>query len=508
MANTINNTLPGLVSTNPFTSGTSGANLGIGGTTTPTLAPSSTTLSPSNNGLSQTGTYQNTPISSYIPSGNIVANRSTGPGTSNISAPVPTSAPQTGGSTGGAGTGGTNTYGLTSSSPNWYQLQPGETTANYYARTQGQTQTAALAQTQPTGGSTGSGTGGGAAPAGMMYNGQGQLVPLDNSQTVNGAGQNTSIASNVATGGGTQTNFPSIVGGLASTSASPSAAFTTAQGQQAAAQQGLLQTQLSEASALGDNASTPIPIEFQQGRGAIIQAEGSQQAQAYATQEQNAIQAEQAATGQQGTQQSGLAAAGGLAQPQQVNPTNVPYNPLNGQYGTPAITNFSSNGSVASGAQALGAFNGQQAVGQNITQLNSQLGGAQVAGQNLQSLITQNNINPSALTFANGALQLGAQYTSNPAYAKFQGAVNDFISAIAPVLGAGGNVTDMKTQMSSQIVSSLQSGSTMNDVISYFLQQAQQKIQGMSTGGGAGVGSTQNNGTSNTSNQYSWNYTS
>ena len=205
------------------------------------------------------------------------------------------------------------------------------------------------------------------------------------------------------------------------------------------------------------------------------------------------------ATSQQGTQQSGQAAAARLAQPQQVSPTNVPYNPTSNTYGSPAATAYGSNGT--DGLQSVGNISGQIGIGQNVAQLNSSLGGAQVVGQNLNKLISDNNINPTALTFANGALQLGAQYTSNAAYQQFQGQINDFIASLAPILGAGGNVTDMKTQMSSQIVNALQSGQSIQDTVNYFLDQAKQKIGGLSAGGGAG----QSNGTNNTTNsQYNW----
>jgi hypothetical protein len=124
----------------------------------------------------------------------------------------------------GGSTGSINMYGLTSSSPNWYQLQNGETTANYNARTQDgiASPVSAAPAVNTSGTSAGSGMGGGQAPAGYQYDASGKIVPLDNTQTVNSNGQNAPISSNVATGGGTQTNFPSIVGGLASTAATSS----------------------------------------------------------------------------------------------------------------------------------------------------------------------------------------------------------------------------------------------------------------------------------------------
>jgi hypothetical protein len=176
----------------------------------------------------------------------------------------------------------------------------------------------------------------------------------------------------------------------------------------------------------------------------------------------------------------------GAVQPQPYGVTTTPYSPATGEFGTMA-----GNSAGTGGLQNIGNVQGQIGVGQNVAQLNSYLGGAQVVGNNLNDLITQNNINPTGLTYANGALQFGQSAMSNPAYQKFAGQINDFVASLAPILGVGGASTDMKTQMSSQIVNALQSGSTIKDVVSYFLDQAQQKIKGLSAGGGAGVGSAQ-----------------
>lgn len=179
--------------------------------------------------------------------------------------------------------------------------------------------------------------------------------------------------------------------------------------------------------------------------------------------------------------------AAGYIQPQPYGITTTPYAPATNQFGNIAGT------AAGGGLQGVGNVQGQIGIGQNVAQLNSYLGGAQVVGNNLNDLITANNINPTGLTYANGALQFGATLMSDPAYQKFAGQINDFVASLAPILGVGGNVTDMKTQMSNSIVNALQSGSTIKDVVSYFLDQAKQKIGGLSAGGGAGVGSSQGN---------------
>lgn len=340
--------------------------------------------------------------------------------------------------------------------------------------------------------------------SGKLTNGLGQEYATTQSTTTNNTGSASGglvtppVTSQTQgqTDPYTNTGAPSysgLVGSLASTAAQPSQAFTQAQG---TAQDALTQLEASrtnEANALALNSENPIPLEFQQGRGQVLQNQYLGQQDALSNEYNGAVGLENAATGQQGTQQSGLAGAAGLAAPQQVSPTNVPYSPTTGQYGTPAASAYGSG--TSNGLQSIGNISGQIGVGQNVTQLNSQLGGAQVVGQNLQNLISQQNINPSGLSVVNGALQFGANQAGNPAYQEFQGQVNDFINSIAPILGgASGATTDYKTQLAGQVVNALASGQSINQVISYFLSQAQQKIQGLSTGGGVNSAiSTQQN---------------
>lgn len=361
------------------------------------------------------------------------------------------------------------------------------------------------------------------APIGQEYGPTGLLQPIQGYSQTNPA------------------TFPGLVNQLGNTASAPTTQYTNAQGNSSTAQTGLLasgaqpmpqytaaQDQYNSANAklaaLRDQyatqtnniATTPSDLSLANGeQGALYnrfsgqeaaltgEMTAAQSAAQVATGQQSAQQqglasagstantAAGAATGQQGTQQLGLGAAGALAQPSYLAPGQSPYSPTSNQYGQLAGTQGGSGG-----LQGIGNISGQIGVGQNVAQLNSYLGGAQVVGNNLNDLITQNNINPTGLTYANGALQFGAQAMSNPAYQKFTGQINDFIGSLAPILGVGGSVTDMKTRMSSQIVNALQSGSTIKDVVSYFLDQAKQKVQGLSSGGGAGVGS-QSSGNSN-----------
>ena len=281
--------------------------------------------------------------------------------------------------------------------------------------------------------------------------------------------------------------YAGLVSNLANIGAQPSAGYTQAQQTANDALLKLQQNRQQEAQTLANSEGLPGTIEFKQGKGQVLQNQYLAYQNALANTYQGAVGLAGAATSQQQAQQAGVGAAAGLAAPQQAGPTNVPFYPTQGNYGAPAYGAYGQGG-----LQQVGNIGGQIAVGQNIAQLNSQLGGAQVEGTTLQELIGKAGINPSDVTFMNALTQyLQTGVLSDPKYNEFAGQVNSFIQSMAPILGAAGSATDFKTQLAQQIVNARSSGKSMNDVIGYFLNLAKQKIQGMSTGGGAGIGSNE-----------------
>jgi hypothetical protein len=351
---------------------------------------------------------------------------------------------------------------------------------------------ASVSSTVPTG------NGAGNTGTGNTASLQSQLA-ADQTALASAQAQQAALNQPATTGDTTaKVTYPGLVSTLGQTASQPSAQYTTAENNANAAQAQLLQLQSAQTQQDALIGGSRTNVSEAQGEAGLYNTQMIGQENAAATalagyQNQAGI-----ATGQQSAQQSGLAAAGALAAPQAgQNPLTQSYNPLTNSYSPLAISGAGAN--AATDIENYGSLQQQQAIGAAAAQNNSYLGGAQVAASNLQNLITTNNLNPSALTFANGALQLAEQYTSNPAYAKLPGAINDFVASLAPILGTGGNVTDMKTQMASQFVQMLQSGATINAVVQYFTDQAQQKITGMANGGGAnisGTGNTQSNGTS------------
>lgn len=316
-------------------------------------------------------------------------------------------------------------------------------------------------------------------------------TPID----VGNAGNNPQNPQNLNPYTAQAPTYPGLVGSLASTASQPSQQYLDAQKQYLGANEQLQKLQSDAAQQNANIGGSRTNLAEAGGERGLLQNLVANKESAL-TGEMNAAQsAAQVATGQQGTQQTGLNEAGQLGAPQQAGPTNVPFNPLTGQYGTPAAGAYDANGG-SNPLQSIGNISGQIGVGEKNAQLNSVLGGAQVVGRNLQGLITKNNINPSDATFLNAMNQyLQTGVLSNPQYQEFTGQVNELINSLAPILGAGGSATDMKTQMASQILNAKASGKSMNDVIGYFLDQAKQKLQGQLQGGGVNTGAQSSGGT-------------
>jgi hypothetical protein len=458
--------------TNTFLNGGKGlVNLSTGGSTTPATGGSFTV--PANSSTNQTPFNQTAPTPSSV-------NLSSLPGYSSL----PASSPLYGANSGSTGTSGIPKPGQLTSAQLMAQY-PG-----YSFNAAGQLVNAQGQQYQP---STQTGT---SAPT---QKGTPGLVSLPNTNPASSQNQNPYTAA--------APTFPGLVGSLASTASQPSASYTAAQNQYNQANQGLVNLEQQAAQAQGSVNNTPgISLQGATGESGQIQNTLANEAAPLA-QEMTAAQAAASnATTQQGTQQSGLAAAGGLAAPQPgQNPATQSYNPLTNTYSPLAANSAGTTGtSAAQALENVGSLNGEQAVGANVAANQSILNAAQSTGTSLQNLISTAGINPSQFSIVNGALQAGASQLSNANYQKFAGQISDFISKIAPILGgSAGASTNYQTQLASQILNQWQSGQSINDVISYFLNQAQNNLNAMGTTGQTTAnsnGSINTNATGNTNN--------
>lgn len=175
----------------------------------------------------------------------------------------------------------------------------------------------------------------------------------------------------------------------------PSSAAQGALGQEQSILQNLQQSQTNEANSLAQNYSNPIPLEFQQGRGQVLQNQYLQQQNALSSQAQAQAGLYTGALQQQQQQQSGLGTAlGALTQTTQA-PYGTPlYQPGTGQFINSAgssggLGNLDPQSALQSAASQLAQGTGGVGYSTLFSQLSSAYGPA-IANQLLQKAQTLN----------------------------------------------------------------------------------------------------------------------
>lgn len=187
-----------------------------------------------------------------------------------------------------------------------------------------------------------------------------------------------------------------------------------------------------------------------------------------------------------GNEVNAATTAASLAAPQPYSPTTIPYSPSTGTFGPIAANGAVPGPTGATGGVGAGIISGQIAAGQNIVPVAQAIGKAEPVAANLDSLINTNNINPTDITYANGAINfLKSNFgtaAQQSAITEFNGQVNDLAQTLAPALGVpGGATTDFKTHLGQSIVNGLQNGLSVSQSIQYFITQAAQGAQGSIT---------------------------
>lgn len=289
-----------------------------------------------------------------------------------------------------------------------------------------------------------------------------------------------------------------------------------------------------EGAMAGAGYSTTGTTPVAEGNAAVIAKTTAAQQQALAAGEAAALQG----TGQQLTaqqqEQTGLLGAAGLAKPEGNFP--MVFNPLTGTYSAPGIAGGSSSAghtltydpakdapnladmvmnrdiSYADAIQGLSyGSNGANAAAQlsaailakggNPTDLQAQAAGqASVAGSipqlqayntaaegiknTITSYLSQNpNLNFSNLAAVN-AVQQWAQgkQLADPKYQTLFNYLNEYTNTLAPILGVGGNVTNLKTEIAQGFVNTQANGGSIADVLNNISDLSTAKIQNMATG--------------------------
>jgi len=272
----------------------------------------------------------------------------------------------------------------------------------------------------------------------------------------------------------------------------------------------------------GNIESSGIPLEFAQGREQIL---GRQ----YAAQQQAAQQAVSNALSGQGQQIGALESALGTLTQTTPAPYGTPlYQPSTGQFlnsgggnldpQTQAInlakqvmngqitydqalsslgyagnigTTFLNNAITSAGGnplqlQSQGA--GQQSVLQSIPGLQSANTAAEGIKNTITSYLAQNpNLNASQFAGSN-ILQrwINGEQLTDPKYKTLFNYLDEYTNTLAPILGVGGNPTNLKTQIAQGFIDAAASGKSISEVLANMSQLAAQKIQNIQSGATGG----------------------
>lgn len=212
--------------------------------------------------------------------------------------------------------------------------------------------------------------------------------------------------------------------------------------------------------------------------GAAQALEGNQQAIAATGQGQTGYnEAGNLALAGRGQNITALGSAGNLSQP--VSQFGV--------LGTPqSVGPFGSN----TGAAAFqgGYIGGQQAAGQTAAQMTVANTAAKgIEGTIQQYLQTNPQLNVSTSTIANAAQQwLQGKQLGDPAYQTLFNYLNEYISTLAPILGVGGDTTNLKTEIAQSFVNAKASGQSIAQVLQNIGKLADQKLQNIISAGQGG----------------------
>lgn len=177
-------------------------------------------------------------------------------------------------------------------------------------------------------------------------------------------------------------------------------------------------------------------------------------------------------TGLQRNLQGASTVFGGAA-PGQISPGNTAFNPLSGE---------NING-IGASPFAGGVAQGNVALGQNFAQMNASHQAAQGIKNQIGNLISNTTVNPSEFTDVNKALQFISGRVGNPQYQTLSNYLNEYISTLAPILGVGGDTTNLKTQIAQSMVNAQASGGNIMQVLNDLDSLAQNKLSAIAQSG-------------------------
>jgi hypothetical protein len=253
-----------------------------------------------------------------------------------------------------------------------------------------------------------------------------------------------------------------------------------------------------------------IPLEFQQGRQQVVNQQGASILEALGSQFQGAQGLLDQALTERGQTLGTLESAAGLAAPSQAAFGQTTFNPLTGGYagggGLPpevmqqyaqmaasgqyaAIPSFITSNPVLNAQLNVAA----KAYNPNFTPVGAQgasgvlgtipaLQSAETAAEGIKNTITSYlaanpQLNPSDLAAGNILQQwIQGKQLTDPKYQTLFNYLNEYTSTLAPILGVGGDATNLKTQIAQSFINAAASGQSISQVLESLSQLAKNKV--------------------------------
>lgn len=346
------------------------------------------------------------------------------------------------------------------------------------------------------------------------------IPPVTTTPAENGATPTNTSTPTTTQNTATTPTFPGLVGSLVNTANSNQAIGTQAQaiGQDYSNRIAALLPQVNagSASALASGGTTPVLAGNEAAAAQTAAAETGQ----LQTAEQAALNPLSTALSATGQQQSGLGTAISAAQPSGTYP--FVFNPLTQSFtntGGGVVTPTQAASAVLSGqmsySQAVSSLGymgstgesqlqsqilsqnpnanintlaaqgaGSASVEQTIPQLQSANTAAQGISNQITSYLASNpSLNPSQLVASNAVQQwLQGQQISSPQYQTLFDYLSEYANTLAPILGVGGDPTNLKTEISQGFINAAASGGSIATVLNNINTLASTKIQNLASG--------------------------
>lgn len=143
--------------------------------------------------------------------------------------------------------------------------------------------------------------------------------------------------------------------------------------------------------------------------------------------------------------------------------------------------------------QANATIAGQQDVAKNVVGMQAANNAAKGIENTITGFLASNpDLNPSKLAAGNVINQwIQGKQLTDPKYQTLFNYINEYISTLAPILGVGGDTTNLKTEIAQSFINAQASGASIAQVLKSISSLADQKISNFQSGGLGG--NTQNN---------------